>query len=128
MEKRIIKTFEDLECWKTCSELRRELYLLTRSFPREEKYSLVSQIIRASRSVTNNIAEGYGRFHYQENTQFCRQGIGSLYEIIDHLIIAKDLEYLNAEKYQNFRILIDKCLALLNGYINYLKKAKTINE
>lgn len=61
-----VKFFEDLECWKLGKDLRIELSKLVKSFHNDEKYSLVSQIIRASRSVTNNIAEGYGRFHYKE--------------------------------------------------------------
>ena len=128
-----IRSFEDLECWKSATELRKGISSLVKRFPKEEKYNLIDQLIRASRSVTNNIAEGYGRFHYQENIQFSRQSRGSLYEIIDHIIIAKDELYITNEEYITLRNLIDKCLALLNGYINYLinqkkKTLSTINE
>ncbi len=78
-----IKSFEDLNCWKTGRELRQEISTLISQFPSHEKFELVSQMRRASRSVTHNIAEGYGRFHYKENAQFCRISRGSLYELSD---------------------------------------------
>jgi len=81
-------------------------------------------MIRASRSVTANIAEGYGRFHYQENIQFCRQARGSLYELLDHLTCALDEGYLTKDRIETLNIEITSCLKLLNGYISYLKKAK----
>jgi four helix bundle protein len=90
---RAIRTFEDLEVWTVCRELRKELSELARTFPLEERYRLSDQLIRAARSVTANIAEGYGRFHYQENIQFVRQARGSLFEVIDHLIVACDTVY-----------------------------------
>ncbi len=115
-----IQSFEDLECWKVCTDLRRYISSLTKRFPVEEKYVLTSQILRASRSVTNNIAEGYGRFHFKENAQFCRQSRGSLYELKDHLIIALDEGYISNEEYKTVLEKFNKCIALMNGYINYL--------
>jgi four helix bundle protein len=73
----LIKSFEELECWKVSRELRCELSKLIKTFPSEEKFALVSQIRRASRSVTNNIAEGFGRYHYQEFIRFCRISRGT---------------------------------------------------
>lgn len=119
-----IKSFEDLECWKAATDIRRRISILTKTFPKEEKYTLTDQLIRASRSVTNNIAEGYGRFHFQENIQYSRQSRGSLHEIIDHLIIAKDENYISEEQYKHFRELLTRNLAILNGYINYLVNQK----
>ena len=71
---------EDLNVWIKCRELKNRLTEVARELPAEEKYRLTDQLIRASRSVTNNIAEGYGRFHFQENIQFLRQSRGSLFE------------------------------------------------
>jgi four helix bundle protein len=119
-----LKTFEELECWKRAAELRRELSVLVKSFPVEEKYKLVDQIVRASRSATANIAEGYGRFHYQEFIQYCRQSRGSLFELIDHLIVAEEERYISKEDLVNFKSEIQQCCAILNGFINYLQKAK----
>ncbi|MGE0560206.1 MAG: four helix bundle protein [Flavobacteriales bacterium] len=119
-----IRSFEELECWKACTELRRFVSNLIKKFPKEEQYDLISQMKRASRSVTHNIAEGYGRFHYQENIQYCRQARGSLYELIDQFIVAFDEKYITNEELTTGREQINKCLALLNGYIKYLIKAK----
>jgi four helix bundle protein len=88
---------------------------------------LVNQIKRATRSVTNNIAEGYGRFHFQENIQFCRQARGSLYELIDHLIISYDEKYISEKKYYDLKFKIYNIIKILNGYISYLKRQKELN-
>ena len=117
-----MKTFEELEAWKAARELRESLSTVTRNFPVEEKYRLTDQTIRASRSVTANIAEGFGRFHYQENIQFCRQARGSLSETLEHLICALDEKYIDRETYENNKKLIERCWKVLNGYISYLKK------
>ena len=86
MGKDSFKSFEELECWKACREVRRFITDLVKKYPKEEKYSLVDDMKRAARSTTQNIAEGFGRFHYQENIQFCRHSRGSLHELIDQLI------------------------------------------
>lgn len=80
-------------------------------------------MIRASRSVTANIAEGYGRFHYQENIQFCRQARGSLYELVDHVIVAYDEQYIK-EEMDSYKNAIYAVIKKLNGYIKYLQKCK----
>ena len=72
-----IKDFMDLDVWKVAREFRTELYKVARTLPDVEKFALGAQIRRAATSVTANIAEGYGRFGYQENVQFCRQARGS---------------------------------------------------
>ena len=123
-----MKTFEELDCWKKANVLRINLSVLVKSFPSEEKYRLIDQIIRASRSVTANIAEGYGRFHYQEYIQFCRQSRGSLYELIDHLLVATDEKYISVDQLNDARQQISDCLAVINCFINYLKKAKLQNN
>ena len=69
----IKSTFETLEVWIKSREMRNKISKLSKSFPTEEKNKLLDQMVRASRSVTANIAEGYGRYHYQENIQYCRQ-------------------------------------------------------
>ncbi|MCL4640517.1 MULTISPECIES: four helix bundle protein [Olivibacter] len=117
-------TFEDLEVWKHCRSFRNKLGEVIKLLPNEEKYRLSDQLKRAARSVTANIAEGYGRFHYQENIQFCRQSRGSLYEILDHLICALDEQYIDNATFDKCKADLEKCIALLNGYILYLKKRK----
>jgi four helix bundle protein len=116
-------TFEELEAWKSARELRKAISKMVKSFPNDERFRLVDQIIRSSRSVPANIAEGFGRFHFQENIQFCRQARGSLSETLEHLICALDEEYIDQRKYDTHRELIEHCWKVLNGYIAYLKKA-----
>jgi four helix bundle protein len=118
------RSFEELDCWKACTEVRRFVIKLLKSYPKEEKFALVDDMKRAARSTTHNIAEGFGRFHYQENIQFCRQSRGSLCELIDQLITSKDEEFIQDAEYLEGRRLISKALALLNGYINYLSQQK----
>ena len=68
------KTFEDLEVYKAAREFRKKIYKiykLIKGLPPEEKYNLADQMRRASLSLTNNIAEGHGRYHFQENLQYC---------------------------------------------------------
>ena len=117
-------TFETLDVWKKGRELRNKISKLTKSFPSEEKYKLTDQMIRASRSVTANIAEGHGRYHYQENIQFCRQARGSLFELIDHLYVALDEEHIDNNDFNNYKSYIDEVIRLLNGYIKYLETRK----
>lgn len=123
-EKEKIKSFEDLECWKACVEVRIYITVLIKNFPPFEKFDLVSNLRRASRSSTRNIAEGYGRYHFQENIQFCRQARGSLFELIDDLITARDEGYITNEEFNKAKGKIEIALRLLNGYINYLERAK----
>lgn len=109
------------------SRYKTKISKLANSLPEEEKFRLKDQMIRASRSVTANIAEGYGRFHYQENIQFCRQERGSLYELLDYLSCALDEEYFARDKVESISSQVTNCIKLLNGYISYLKKAKQNN-
>jgi len=123
----MINNFEDLEVWKECRNLRNQVSIVVKSFPANEKYRMVDQLIRASRSITANIAEGHGRFHYQENIQFCRQARGSLSETLDHFICALDENYISMNQLDIFRNQYNLCLKILNGYIAYLQKMK-LNE
>jgi four helix bundle protein len=121
----MVKTFMDLEVYKECRILRKEVSKLTKThFPPEERYRLTDQIIRSSRGITSAISEGYGRFYYKENIQYCRIARGSLMETLEHLITALDEDYISDEILQRLNTQIDTCGKLLNGYINYLRKAK----
>ncbi len=116
--------FRDLEVWQLCKSIRAEIWNLCKTFPKEEKYRLSDQMIRSSRSATDCIAEGYGRYHYQENIQFCRQARGSLYECMNQLDTALECEYID-EKYFNKMIeKIKRAVQVINGYVKYLKKRK----
>jgi four helix bundle protein len=120
-----IRSFEDLECWKAAREIR--IFVsqqIISKFPMDEKFALTSQLRRSSRSVGDNISEGYGRFHYQENIQFCRTARGSLCESLNQVITARDENYIEEDLLQQFREQFERTKAILNGYINYLVKTK----
>lgn len=120
----ILKSFEELDCWKVSTELRREIFILVKSFPPDEKYELVSRMRRAARSATNNLAEGFGRYHYQEYIRFCRISRASLNELQDHLIIAQDEGYLSMTQLADLKSKIGKAISLINGFIKYLEERK----
>ena len=119
-----IRTFEDLECWKACRELRVFVARsLCKTLPKDERYRLGDQILRSARSTTANIAEGYGRFHYLDNAKFCSNARGSCWETIDHMITANDEELISQDLLDQGRAVAARAVALLNGYISYLRKA-----
>lgn len=117
-------TFENLEVYKSAREFRKKIYKLIKNLPDEEKFNLASQMRRAATSLTNNIAEGHGRYHYQENIQFCRQSRGSLSELIDDLNICLDEQYFPEDYLNNLKQEAYDINKRLNGYISYLKKRK----
>jgi len=123
-----MNSFTELVAWQSARELRKSISKLTKSFPAEEKFRLTDQIIRSSRSITTNIAEGFGRFHHQDNIRFCRLSRGSLFETLDHLICALDENYIDESVFAIHKEMFDTCLKVLNGYISYLKKAKEEKE
>ncbi len=93
-----------------------------------ERYNLSSQLTRDACSVIANIAEGYGRYRYKENIQFCRQARGSLYELQDHLITCRDLEYLDAGRFADLFNQIKETIKILDGYIRYLQQENKKNQ
>jgi four helix bundle protein len=120
--------FRDLEVWRHCKIIRAEIWNLCKTFPKDEKYRLSDQMIRSSRSATDCIAEGYGRYHYQENIQFCRQSRGSLYELMNQIDTALECEYIDENYFNDMVEKIKSAIRLLNGYIKYLKKRKEDNN
>jgi four helix bundle protein len=117
-----MNSFTDLEVWKKARILRNNISELTKSFPPDEKYRLTDQIIRSSRSVGNNIAEGHGRFHYADAAKFLLNARGSAAETIDHLIIALDSNFINEEILDSFKNDCEECMKMINGYISFLRK------
>jgi four helix bundle protein len=117
-------SFTELETWKQARKIRILISTLTKKFPSEEKFRLTDQLIRCSRSIGNNIAEGHGRFHYQDNVRFCIMARGSSSETMDQMIVAVDERIIPNETFKSFVAEYDNCLRLLNGYILYIKKKK----
>jgi len=120
---RTIRSFEDLDVWKVGRELRKELYSVADRLPEKESYNLAAQIRSAAISLTANIAEGYGRFHFKENIRFCRMSRGLAYELLDHLTTCKDQGYLKEKDYQDLYAGLSRFSQLPNGYIRSIGKA-----
>jgi len=119
-----IRSFEDLECWKAARAFR--LFVAREvipTLPKEERFRLGDQMLRSARSITANIAEGYGRFHYLDNSKFCSMARGSCYETLDHLITAEDEGLIPPSVLTNGRDKFENAKGLLNGYMSYLKRA-----
>jgi len=112
-----VRDFTDLDVWKLARELRQAVYAATRRFPAEERHVLTSQLRRATVSITANIAEGFGRYSYRENIQFCRQARGSAYEVRDHLTSALDAGYIEAKDGKEIDAIAQRVIQVLNGYI-----------
>lgn len=103
-----------------------DIYLFVQLLPVEEKYNRTSQLKRCSSSVSANIAEGFGRYHYQENIQFCRQARGSLEEIKNHIIAAKDLGQAPIDQSEVLLTQCNEVGILLNSYIRNLQRFKNL--
>jgi four helix bundle protein len=119
---KIYKSFTDLGVWKIARQYKIAIFELSKDFPSEEKYRLVDQIIRSSRSIGDNISEGYGRYTYKDQLHFCMQARGSLNETLNHLINAYDCKYISDETLITFKDKTFELEKLLNGYIAWLKK------
>ena len=123
-----VYTFEDLEVYKLAREFSRRVGKLIKILPRCEDYNLKPQMKRAKLSVTNNIAEGFGRYHYQENIQFCRQSRGSVCELIDDFNECYDEGYID-KLYQNeLKTHAYNLIKVLNSYIASIKRHKEKNQ
>ncbi len=119
-----IKTFEDLEAYKAARKFR--VFIVRHIVPHllnANEFDLLNQLKRSSRSVTANIAEGYGRFHFLDAAKFCSNARGSLCETLDHLNTSIDELLIPEELYQQARTDYNSTIKLLNGYITYLYKS-----
>ena len=119
------RTFEDLEVYKRAREFRKRVYGVARRLPDFEKYELGRQIRRASVSLTNNIAEGHGRYHYLDEIKFELQARGSLAELVDDLNVCEDEHYLSATDVTGLKDLAREVQRLINGYIRFLRSRKS---
>jgi len=123
------QTFEDLEVYKAAREFRKAMYEVNRRLPDFEKYELGSQIRRASVSLTNNIAEGHGRFRYPDQIRFFLHSRGSLEELVDDLNICLDEKYLPSDEVAKLKEKARGVLILINGYLRYLRsRSSSVRE
>ncbi len=118
-----IKSFTDLDAWKFGHTLVIEIYKITQKFPKEETFGLTSQLRRAIVSFTSNIAEGFSRKTYKEKLQFYSMALGSLSEVQNQLLIARDIGYINQS---DFEELAQKSIQLSKITNGLIKKTKTL--
>jgi len=121
----MLRTHKDLEAWKNSIDLVSEIYKITSTFPKEELYSLVSQIRRSAVSIPSNIAEGSGRNHYKEYIQFLHIALGSIAELETQLIISSNLGFINKEVFDNLNEKMNLIRSQICGLITYLKTRST---
>lgn len=112
-----IKDFTDLKVWQEAHKLSVDIYKLTEKFPKTEQYSLTSQLRRAASSVSANIAEGFGRHSAKDQEHFYVMSSGSLYELRDHLYLAKDVGYISIGVHEQFNNSAIRVHQLLHGLL-----------
>ncbi len=112
-----IKNFYDLEVWRKGHELVLEIYKITKEFPKDELYGVVSQLRRAASLITANIAEGFARFHFKDKIKFYHQSRGSAAEVQNFLLLAKDLSYISPNTCSVLGENTNDIIRLLNGLI-----------
>ena len=117
-----MNNFEELKVWKILHELVIKIYKITNNFPKEERYRLTDQLCRSATSVPANIAEGQARQTTKEYLQFLYTARGSIAETKYHLILAKDLGYIETSSYNKINTNYNKAGKMLNSLINSLKK------
>jgi len=105
----MIKSFEDLEVYQLSYSVANEIFLISKEFPKEELYSLTSQIIRSSRSISSNIAEGWAKRTYENKFKLqLIDSLGSTAETLNWIRFAKDCGYINESTYNNFSLKLDQ--------------------
>ena len=121
------QTFEDLEVYQVAREFRKTMYRAAKRLPQEEKFGLTSQIRRAAVSLTNNIAEGHGRFHFLEQIKFMLQSRGSPEELLDDLNVCEDEAYLLIQEIELLKQAGWRVHKLINGHVRFLRRRASGN-
>ena len=119
-----IKSFVDLEAWQIAHKFALEVYRLTKGFPKEELYGIVSQLRRAALSITSNIAEGFSRYNYNDKIRFYYNSRGSISEIKNCLILSRDLKYITDDICGELLDFAERILRLINGLIRSIENQK----
>jgi len=119
-------SYKNLDVWKISMETVKEIFILTKSYPLEEKYGLISQTNRAAVSIPSNIAEGLGRNHKKDCIQFLHVSRGSAYELETLLSIALMTKLITESSYNKLSTILERNIQLINGFINHIRS--TIND
>jgi four helix bundle protein len=116
-----LRDFRELKVWEKAHQLALAIYRTTSTFPKDELYSLTSQMRRASTSIPMNIAEGCGRDGQNELARFCQIAMGSASELEYQLLLARDLGFLNSSGYQELAASVTEVKRMLTAFIQRLK-------
>ena len=114
--------FEELEIWKESIKFTSDVYRITKTFPGKERFGLTQQLRNAAISISLNIAEGSGRYHNRDFLRFLRIAIGSLYEVVSGLFVARNEKYINGDDFQGLYYEAEKIAKMINAFISYLKR------
>jgi len=123
-----MRDFRELKVWRKGHELTLDVYRVTREFPKEETYGLTSQIRRAAASVGANIAEGSGKNSRSDFARYLQIAIGSASELEYHLLLVKDLCYVDAERHADLESKVIEVKRMLTGFVKYLAGERTGTE
>ena len=123
-----LHSFEELGCWKAGRSFKQFVFSLLKFFPADERFTLVPQVKNAARSITHNIAEGFGRQLAFDNAKFCRIARGSLFEVLDQMNTANDEGIITDDQLLQVREHFQNALSPLDGYIDYLVRQRVANE
>ena len=112
-----MKSHKDLLVWQKSMELVTNVYVATRSFPKDEIFGIVSQMRRAAISIPSNISEGYGRLYEKETVKFLSNALGSATELETQMIISKNLSFLPVEEAAVLIMNIQEIIRMLSALI-----------
>ena len=122
-----IKSFSDLIVWQKGHAFVLEIYIITSKFPKEELYGLTSQIKRAVISITSNIAEGFVRHFKKEKIQFYYVSLGSITEVQNHLLIARDLHFITADQFNFLNDRANEIAKMINSLIRSINNSQLLS-
>ncbi|AFN75919.1 Ribosomal protein S23 [Melioribacter roseus P3M-2] len=117
----MVSKFQDLHVWQKAHQLVLNIYELTKSFPKDEKFRITEQLLRAVISIPTNIAEGFGRYTTKDYIKFLTIARGSVSEVVYLLLLTKDLNYISKTDYENYLQELEEIGKMINGLINSLK-------
>ncbi len=117
-----IKDFYQLEAWQTTHTLVLQIYKLTRTFPKDELYGIVTQLRRAALSISANIAEGFERYHFNDKARFYLQARGSAGEVQNFFLVSRDLGYIDSAICEKLMEDTRSVRKLINGLIRSIEK------
>ena len=124
-DEKTYRDFRSLRCWQSCREVKLFFYeKIIPKIPHAEKNNTSFQIRKSARSITANIAESSGRYHYQDTIQFLRIARGSLEELFDDLIFCLDIKCIDSKTFDEGESRLLKAKANLNGFIHYNESQK----